>query len=299
MFSPGKFIDTSWNLYRKNIGVLWRISLWFGIVSVLTLILLFLTPSYNELPFVNADQTFTPISIIASVASLIVTFIVTPIVSIWIGIALIRAIHALANKKKVDVSETMSSSWKWFSGSLAIAVLVSLIQFASILIPIAPGTILIAMSGYGPANPIIGFIGIALFIIGIIVGLVYLIKYTVELTFAQFEYVLVGKSVMDALRGSRKKVTCVFWKVFFTFIGISFFVSLLYIVVSTVAFFIGSTIINLFTFSPVMTETVGGTLDILVTLLLFTIFTPLAIVPIYVLYTMLPNNKKPAPATKK
>ncbi len=293
MFSPGKFIDEAWMLYRNNFKYFWKIAAWFFIVSTLQAVLLFLAPTYNELPFVNAvSDSFTTLTIVVAIASLVTTIIVAPIVSIWISIGIIRTCDTAYNRSIPSVRDIVRSSGKWLLGAIGISILTSLILAACLVIPMIPGTVLIVVAGFGSASSTVGVIGAILFLIGLIIGLVYMIKYAVELSFASYQYVLEGQTVIESMKSSMRLVKGNWWPVAITILLIAVFLSLIAILVDTAVFYGGSALVNLLSFNPTLLERSAGILDIIVTWGFYVIFTPLSIVPIYVLYRKTKEKKK-------
>lgn len=207
MLSVGQIIDIAWEHYRKHFVELVSISAWFLILAALYTISFLLYPTTLDLVTGVELSTMENIGIYLAMFS---SFIVGPVLGIWLFITLVKLIDAEMKEKKVDLKEIAMGSWKYFWPLLIVNILFTLLILAPILL-VLPGLL---MSILAPTVPILGLLGSILAVAGTITLLILVIWWAIKYFFIGYSVVLENEKGKKAFRHSSDLVKGRFWPVF-------------------------------------------------------------------------------------
>lgn len=200
LITLGLLIDKTVEHYRLHIKELIGITLWLVVAATPFLFSGYLAPF-------GVDQQ-TPVG--ETIAYMIVNFIgliTTTAASIWIGICLILTIDARAQGKTPDHVALGKRSWKFFFSFLVLSAGIALgISVVSALL-VVPGILIMLFNTMpGAAGTAIGIAGVLLLFGGAAAALYTLVRYSVELAFAQYHLVLDNDSTKFSLKTLWKSV---------------------------------------------------------------------------------------------
>lgn len=208
IISVGQIIDHAWDHYRKHFVELISVSAWFLILAVLYAIAFALYPSAADFYF-NYD--FTTVENFAITLAMITSFIIGPIIGIWIFAALVKLVGKQAQGARVNLKTVMHSSWKHFWPLVLVNVLFTLLIIAPVLL-LAPGFILTILS-ISATSAIMGSLGSLLLIVGIVAAILIVIWLAVKYFFIGYAVVLDGQHGKAAFNTSSKLVKGRFWPI--------------------------------------------------------------------------------------
>jgi len=212
----GLLIDKTVEHYRLHFKELIGITLWLVVAAMP-----FLFSGYLA-PFGVDQQTPTNETIAYMIVNL-VGLVTTTAASIWIGICLILTIDARASGRTPDHVSLGKRSWKFFLSFLVLSAAIAIgISVASGLL-VVPGILIMLYNTLpGAAGTALGIVGVLLLFGGAAAALYTLIRYSVELAFAQYHLVLESTStkfslitLWKAVQASRESVKGSWWAVAF------------------------------------------------------------------------------------
>jgi hypothetical protein len=212
LISLGQILDSTWDFYTKNFKTIMKVTVWFFLISLFTIMGSILSPAGNA-QFLIEQDLLTLGHKLGMIISILAPSIGTGIVSIWIFLSLVRTIDELQTKKRSDLKAVSKKSWKDFFPYLIMSFLRGVI-FIIPTLAVLPGLVLIVAS-IGLSGGI-GFSGfaIALTILGAVTGIILLALFWVWFSFPGYEMVLEGKGIMQSLKESKRLVKGRFWPVF-------------------------------------------------------------------------------------
>lgn len=209
LISIGELIDQSWEHYRSRLPEFLTISGWMLITAILYAIALAFYPYASKLTL-NVDlssfETFGVL--IFSVTS----FLVTPILSFWIYIALTKAVHKHLSGQTVDPKKAMRDVKSTFFPTILTSVMVMLMVLLAIVIGFAPA-IVVATLGFLTKASVVIVLANLLLIAGIFVSLFLSIKWVVYYIMAPYLTMLDTTPAKLALATSRQLIEGKFWSV--------------------------------------------------------------------------------------
>ncbi len=207
LISIGQIIDSSVDHYRKHGKELLGIALWVLVAFVPLGVVGLITPSDE------AVLDALPLGRIALIAAgnLIGVLAVT-LVGIWVAVSLILMVAAQHTGASADAKVIGRKAWTMFVPFAVLSLLVAIIAIVPALLTL-PGIAMMMIGGLREGAETVGGIGLAIFTIGAVVGVYFLIRLSVELAFAQYRLVLApkgkllaGKTLMAAVRESHQLV---------------------------------------------------------------------------------------------
>ncbi|MEK7620293.1 MAG: hypothetical protein AAB413_03590 [Patescibacteria group bacterium] len=211
LISIGELIDQSWEQYRARLPEFLTISGWVLITAILYAIALAFYPSASKLSL-GAD-----LSGLETFGVLIFTFtsfVVTPILSFWVYIALTKAVNKHLSRQAVDPKQTMRDVKPTFFPTLLTSVMVMLMVLLAIVIGFAPAAVVATIGFLTNVSVVIVFANLLL-IAGIFVALFLSIKWVVYYVMAPYLTMLDGTPAKLSLATSRQLIEGRFWLVLF------------------------------------------------------------------------------------
>ncbi len=210
----GSLIDRTVEHYRSHFKELIGISLWLVVASMPFLFSGYLAPF-------GVDQ-YTPTSeIVAYIAASVTGLIATTLASLWIGVCLILTIDARANNKTPDHVALGKRSWKFLASFFVLSTCIAAgLSILSALF-LVPGILIMMLNtATGTLGMVLGILGVILMFAGTVGAMYTLIRYSVELSFAQYHLVLESsttklsfKTLIAAAKASRESVKGRWWSV--------------------------------------------------------------------------------------
>lgn len=203
MITIGQIIDKSLERYREHFKELFGISLWILVAFIPLAVSGLIGPAEGEV--ISLPRTVF-LGLLNIGSALIIT-----IVSLWVGVSLILAIDQAEHGKKVDAKAIGKQAWKLFVpfALLSAAVAVCISAFALLA---APGFLLMMFSAFG-SNDTLVTLGLFLFAVGAIAAVILIIKFSIELIFTQYCFILDTKgkplswaAIKTAMKDSRSLV---------------------------------------------------------------------------------------------
>ncbi len=208
----GSLIDRTVEHYRAHFKELIGISLWLVVASMPFLFSGYLAPF-------GVDEYTPSGEIIAYISASVIGLIATTLASLWISVCLILTIDARAKGNTPDHVALGKRSWKFllsfFVLSTCIAVGLSLLSAAFLV----PGILIMMLNqASGTLGMVLGIFGVILMFAGTVGAMYTLIRYSVELSFAQYYLVLENtnttfsfKTLVAAAKASRASVKGRWW----------------------------------------------------------------------------------------
>ncbi|MBU0531418.1 MAG: glycerophosphoryl diester phosphodiesterase membrane domain-containing protein [Candidatus Uhrbacteria bacterium] len=243
LITVGQIIDHAWDHYRKHFVELISVSAWLLILAVLYTIAFALYPSAADFYF-NYD--FTAVENFAITLAMITSFIVGPILGIWIFASLVKLVAKQAQGAPINLKKVMHGSWKHFWPLVLVNVLFTLLIMAPILL-LAPGLLLTIFS-ISATSGTMGSLGSLLIIAGIIAAIVVVIWLAVKYFFIGYTVVLDERHGKAAFSASSKLVKGRFWpllgrllvpKVLFFLLGAIIQIVLIFVITALITAFAG------------------------------------------------------------
>lgn len=209
LISVGELIDQSWETYRSRIWDYLAISGWLLVSAILFAIALAFYPSASKLQLAG-DLTFWESSgvILFSISSLLVT----PILSFWVYIALMRGSNTHLTRNGFKPKNALREAKAAFFPTLVTSIMVTLMVILAIVIGFAPPAILAALASLANVTILVIIANLLLFV-GMGVALFLTTKWIVYYIFAPYLTALNGLKMKEALATSRAMIQGQFWPV--------------------------------------------------------------------------------------
>ena len=214
LITLGSLIDHTVEHYRTHFKELIGISLWLVVAAMPFVFAGYLAP-FGVDEYTPKAEMITYL-IVSGIGLVTIT-----LARLWTGVCLIFTIHARANGSTPDHVALGKKSWKFllsfFVISTGVALGLSLIAGALLV----PGLAIMMLNHLpGTAGAILGVTGVFLLFAGTIAAVYTLLKYSVELAFAQYILLLDGdssrfslKTLWNTIVTSRKLVKGQWWAV--------------------------------------------------------------------------------------
>lgn len=282
----GLLIDKTVEHYRLHVKELIGISLWLVVAATP-----FLFSGYIA-PF-GVDQQTPTSEINAYMLINVVGLITVTVASIWIGICLILTIHSRAQGNTPDHVAIGKRSWKFFFSFLVLSASIAIGLSVLSALFVVPGILIMLFNtATGAAGAAIGVSGLILLFAGLAAAIYTLVRYSIELTFAQYVLVLESestkfsfKNLLGCAQASRKLVKGSWLAIAFRLVIPNIIISLI-VVGFTMATNLGATTLISFAaaaFSPLAITliSVGLTLSVFI---VNALVMPLYSLTVYYLY---------------
>lgn len=211
LISIGELIDQSWEQYRARLPEFLTISGWILITAILYAIALAFYPSASKLS-IGAD--LSGLETFGVLIFTVTSFVITPILSFWVYIALTRAASTHLSHQTVDPKKAMRDVRPAFFPTLLTSVMVMLMVLLAIVIGFAPAVVVATLGFLTNVSVVIVFANLFL-IAGIFVALFLSIKWVVYYFMAPYLTMLDGTPAKLALATSRQLIEGRFWQVLF------------------------------------------------------------------------------------
>ena len=209
LISIGELIDQSWEHYRSRLPEFLTISGWILITAILYAIALAFYPYASKLTLgvdLSSLETF------GVFIFTLTSFLVTPILSFWIYIALTKAVHKHLSGQTVDPKKIMHDVKPAFFPTLLTSIMVMLMVLLAIVIGFAPAVI-VATLGFLTKVSLVIVLANLLLIAGIFVSLFLSIKWVLYYIMAPYLTMLDATPAKLALATSRQLIEGQFWPV--------------------------------------------------------------------------------------
>lgn len=281
--SIGSYIDESWLLYKNYFGSYARITIWYAVAVVVGIVAGLFLPTYGNLPFVdNVNALYGPKEIAGLVVSSINLLLILPLISLWVSVGLVKFMKRVTEGAKADTAEIMNDAGRSLLPAVGITILLTLIFTASFLIPWIPGMIFVIF-GMNTGGAI-GLIGIVLLTIGIIAGMALLAYYAIRYSFAFYEVVIGNATITSSLSRSYDMTAGKFWAIFWRWLVSGCILVIIGTALNLLTYLLGTTFVNLFLSNLELFERLAVSLDLVLSLVVFMLITPLSGAFSYVLY---------------
>ncbi len=203
IISIGQIIDRTLERYREHFKELFGLALWVLVAFIPLAVSSFLSPTEGvDLP--TSRVIFLWVLNVGSAIAITV-------VSLWVGVSLILAVDQAEHGKKIDARVIGRQAWKFLVPFAILSAVVGLIVTCLSLLA-APGLLLMVLGTLNDQDTL-GSVGLFLFVIGAIISVILMVKYSIELAFAQYSLILDTKGKMlswaamkTAMRNSRALV---------------------------------------------------------------------------------------------
>ena len=198
LISVGQLIDSSWDVYRTKFFELLSISGWLVLPAIFYAIALAFYPAASNLALAAAltgSETFGVLLFAAT------TFLIAPITTFWIYIALVGATNKHLSGKTIHPSKELKAVKPLFLPAAITSIMVGLMTLLAIVIGFGPAIILNII---GALSNISFFVGLAsvLLVVGIFVTLFLSIRWLVFYIFAPMITILEGTKGKLAMNAS-------------------------------------------------------------------------------------------------
>ncbi|MFA6017933.1 MAG: hypothetical protein WCT28_01070 [Patescibacteria group bacterium] len=207
LITLGSLIDKTVDHYHHNFKELVGITLWLIVGAAPFLFSGYIAP-------MGVDEATPMNELIAYLGINTVGFITTTIASFWIAACLILTIDARAKGNVPNHVALGKQSWRHIPELMALSIGIALAAGAATIALIVPSFLIMFLNGAeGALGVAIGVIGVLLLFTGIIAAIYAVIRYGVELTFAQFFLVLGQKNIWGAIKESHAAVQGSWWNI--------------------------------------------------------------------------------------
>lgn len=287
--SIGVFIDESVHRYLDNFPAISKITAWYAIAVVFGIIAYFMTPTYADLPFIdNPASVFTPVATVGGILSFFNGMILSPLISLWLGIAVILAYQAKVENKEIDSQAELTNSWKYFFPVLIAGFIFAIaITFLAIL-PILPSLILsVLVTG----SDFWGGVSGILLVVGGLISLAILAYLSVKYIFWQYAIIIKKTPILASFPSSAELSLNRFWPVAIRLLIVALVAIVVAILIDFILFGIGFALLSFFGNQPIFLERASVILDFLFSQISFMITIPLSISFMFTLYNELQSNK--------
>jgi hypothetical protein len=209
----GLLIDKTVEHYHKHFKELVGITLWLIVGASPFLFSGYIAPA-------GVDSTTPMNEIIVYLGINVLGLITTTLSSLWIAACLMLTINARAKGNTPNHEALGKQAWKFTPGLFVFGVLFAIVMVLGATVLFIPGIIaLMANQADGAAGAALGIGGVLLLFAGAIASLYFVIRYSVELAFAQYAIVLEQptkfslKNMWSAVQSSRASVRGAWWAV--------------------------------------------------------------------------------------
>lgn len=213
LITIGQIIDIAVDHYHKHYKELLGIALWILVAFIpLGIVGLIMPSDQTALENLSAGR-YAFVSGINILGTLAVA-----VVSIWVAISMIFMIDAQFANKKTDAKIVGRKAWSIFIPFSILSTLVAIIVIIPALVLVLPGLAMMIAGSVREGAEAIGSSGLFLFGIGALVGLYFIIRLSIELSFSQYELILdpqekplSWKALKGAMTSSRELVRGRWW----------------------------------------------------------------------------------------
>lgn len=227
LISIGQIIDRSWQHYTHNLKELLKISLWFFLIPLMLIIGFFLAP--DNLTYLPSGS-MSALAVFGLILRASASLIIAPVTAVWVFLNLVIMIDNQVHNKKFDRSATNRRAWRLFLPYLWVTFLKYLVIVAPFLL-IVPGMALIFLNLLTESGLIVGTLSIFLTFLGTILAFIFVVKFSVELAFVKFDFVLADGRGPSTIRHSRALTRGRWWATFWRLVlpyllfGLGFFIA--------------------------------------------------------------------------
>jgi len=200
LISVGQLIDSSWDVYRTRFFELLSISGWLILPAIFYAIALAFYPAASNLALANALTTTEIFGVILFAGT---TFLIAPITTFWVYIALVVATNKHLSGKNIYPTKELKAVKPLFIPAAITSAMVGLMTLFAIVIGFGPAIILNLIGALTGISLLVGLASILL-ILGIFVTLFLSIRWLVFYIFAPLITILDGTKGKLALYASHK-----------------------------------------------------------------------------------------------
>lgn len=211
LISIGELIDQSWEQYRARLPEFLTISGWILVTAILYAIALAFYPSASKL---SLGTELGGLETVGVILFSLTSFIIAPIVSFWVYIALTKAVSKHLSRQAVDPKQAMRDVKPAFFPTLITSVMVMLMVLLAIVIGFAPPAV-IATLGFLTNLSVLVILANLVLVVGIFVAVFLSIKWVVYYIMAPYLTMLDGTPAKLAIAQSRQLIEGRFWAVLF------------------------------------------------------------------------------------
>jgi len=211
LMTIGQLIDRSWDYYHERFSAFMSISIWSIITAILAIITAILLPTVEKM---QTGELLSASEIFATILKLFNGLFVTPILGLWVFIALAIYTRTILARRRKPIKESLIKAWKNFFSVLWVSILIFLILIGGIFIGLGPSIPFLLLTIWTGSRILLS-ISYFLMIVGTIVAFVINVKWTVQFTLAPIAVITDGIKGIEALKKSRNIVKGRFWKILF------------------------------------------------------------------------------------
>ncbi len=201
LISIGQLIDQTWDTYKARFTELMSVSGWFLVVAVLQVISLAFYPSVTLVSGLNFFQST------GVILFTLTSFVIAPLLSIWIMVALIRLSMAHLGGRSLNVKKASDETKKKFWPVLVVSVMVFLVLIVAMLLAFSPAILLALLSAMFKQGAFIVLANILL-ILGVFATAYLAIKWSVSFYMAPFATAMDNENLVAIPSGAKVS----FWK---------------------------------------------------------------------------------------
>lgn len=279
--SIGQLIDRSFDHTKKSFKELLAIILWIVVASVPTAIAKIVAVLETSEAVTAGDWLVIIFSIVG--------FFSIAVMSMWAYINLILTVSQQASGRTVDFKKMNRDSWRLWLKYFALTIVI-LLLFVGMAAFSAPGLILIFTSAF-KNNAMLSAIGSPLLLIGGIVSLITLLRYSIPLSFAPYLLLLEDATIREAVTDSIKLVKGRWLATFLRFVVPKFIYTLILLALNYATFVVFQILFAMVTnVSSVLTLVVYA-VSLFVSVFISVLITPLVVVNDYYLYDSLRKTR--------
>jgi hypothetical protein len=268
--------------YKKHFGELVGLSAWILVAALPAAVSKIMEPF-------TAGTEVGPLNYIILVLKNTGGILLT-VVSIWALIAIIIAISEQASGTRTSQREQGRRAWKLFFPYVWVSILLAVIMLIIVSAPVA-GFILVLVDAAREQSTIFSSLGGFLLLVGGVISLFFLLKYSLQYGFAPYSLILEGTRGVKALKHSSSLVEGRWWATFIRFMVPKIIYSIVVLVANGLVFS-GLAIFLLFTLGTgPLVQGIGNALWFLATIVVTVFLTPLVAVTDYHIYDSLRKTK--------
>jgi hypothetical protein len=287
--SIGTLLDDMWHLYLANIKIMTKICLWYVVVILIGIVAYFMQPTYATLPFIdNLAAVYTPVSIAGGILSLVNGLIVSPVITVLLGIACTLAVLKNIAKKPTDAQTEVAESLKYLLPVILGSFIFGLILGTIALLSTLPSLFLTRFSG---DSVVVGAILLGIVIAGALVGLLAILYLSIKYSFFLNGIVVKKLAVLESFQHSKDIVQGRFFTVAIRLAVVALIIIAVGMILEFVFFGLGLAIVSPFNSQPEILERASVITDFILTQLTLLIILPIQTVALLAVYLDLVENR--------
>lgn len=283
MQTIGQYLEQTLDTYTKHFFSFVKISLWFGLAVLLSIIAGFMSQDHSVLFF--WQEIPTPLETAGAILQLLTILIVAPIIGLWVQAGIVLHLRGIKSNE-ADHLTTMTDAWRYVPGLVLLSITYAAIVIGAYSTILFVGSIPILLRWLVNAPEFFGVFGAFTLFVALILGIITVFLLGATIGLAQVAYLSSGSPARPmsylklSYRSTRPRVLAIIAR-----LGLTLFFTLIPVILfETLAFEVLSSFLTLFDSMPALLTRIAEVLDGLVTLISSILFTPPIAIGMYLIW---------------